>query len=403
MPYNKPIYFDLIATYFLSLCSVLISASTANADINNPIFSQPHNNSYDFTSLSQKWLPYNVNSEAADDFDVVGQVERIAVEGWVFGAVTQYQGVTVKIFAVSAENKPGALQYEQFYPAGNPGVTRSDGYFSIILTTPFQATGRHFLHVQAQMDSPWYWKTANTGAPQQARFCSRNLASGQTLWSNNFNSDLGMTLYGTTQIPPQITSLSVTSINRSGYFEVNGENMGATGQVLINGAPAPFTQWDIYNIHAYVPETAPLGNVLVQVQTSNGTSNSISLEVTPRQSTIPHIKWRFRMDSLYSNVRPAIGPDGSVYVVDVYGYLYALSADGGLKWIVRNAGEKGVDVGADGVVYTGSENHVKAFDPDGSLRWTFIQTPVHLLCSDFRLGPTATFMELHRVEWAFSR
>ena len=59
-------------------CSLVIlllplAVSTAKADINNPIFSQPDNGMYGFTSLSQKWPPFNVNSEAAE-FDVSGQV-----------------------------------------------------------------------------------------------------------------------------------------------------------------------------------------------------------------------------------------------------------------------------------------------------------------------------------------
>ena len=44
-----------------------------------------------------------------------------------------------------------------------------------------------------------------------------------------------------------------------------------------------------------------------------------------------HVNWRFRMDGPYSSVRPAIGPDGTVYVVDVFDHLYALTSDGGLK------------------------------------------------------------------------
>ncbi len=44
-------------------------------------------------------------------------------------------------------------------------------------------------------------------------------------------------------------------------------------------------------------------------------------------------------------MRPARGPDGTIYAIDV-------------EWIARDAGDKGVTVGPDGTIYTGSENDV---------------------------------------------
>jgi len=54
---------------------------------------------YGFTSLNQKCRPFKVNSEAAE-FDVRGQVERIVVDGRIYGEITQYKRVTVKFLAV---------------------------------------------------------------------------------------------------------------------------------------------------------------------------------------------------------------------------------------------------------------------------------------------------------------
>jgi hypothetical protein len=92
------------------------------------------------------------------------------------------------------------------------------------------------------------------------------------------------------------------------------------------------------------------------------------------------------MDAPYSMVRPAFGPDGTIYVVDVFQHLYALAPDGGLKWVANEAGEKGVAAGADGTIYVASENHIKAFNPDGSLKWTFIQVPRAFICLGVAVG-----------------
>ena len=62
------------------------------------------------------------------------------------------------------------------------------------------------------------------------------------------------------------------------------------------------------------------------------------------------------MNGPYSfTVRPAIASDGTVYSVDAFFHLYAIAPDGGLKWLVRGAGNKGVAVGQDGSIYVASE------------------------------------------------
>ena len=83
-----------------------------------------------------------------------------------------------------------------------------------------------------------------------------------------------------------------------------------------------------------------LAAVPVQVLTPGGNSNTVSLTVTTRQGN-GRVKWRFQHNDMYTVVRPAVGPDGTVYVVDVGYHLYALSPDGALKWIVRGAGAEG--------------------------------------------------------------
>jgi hypothetical protein len=182
---------------------------------------------------------------------------------------------------------------------------------------------------------------------------------------------------------PQISGLAPAIQTRSGRVKITGSGFGISGQVLIDGLPAWTTHWTDTLVVAYVPEAAQVGTVPVQVLSGGAGSNTASLQVTLRQAD-GRVKWRFQHDAMYSVVRPAVGPDGSIYVVDVNGRLYALSPDGALKWLALAAGSKGVSVAQDGTIYTGDENWIKAFTPGGELKWTFVQDPRAFIL----LGPT---------------
>ncbi len=187
--------------------------------------------------------------------------------------------------------------------------------------------------------------------------------------------------------PGQITALSATTLERSGYLEITGTNFGADGSVLVGGLNAPVADWQSTRIVAYVPEASQLTSVPVQVVNTLGEkSNSLNLTVTARVAD-GRVNWRFRQDGPYSKVRPAIGPDGTIYSIDVFGHLYALTPDGGLKWVVRNGGTKALDIGPDGTVYVGSESDIKAFNPDGTNKWTFVENPMALFFVGMNVGP----------------
>lgn len=104
---------------------------------------------------------------------------------------------------------------------------------------------------------------------------------------------------------------------------------------------------------------------------------------TPEQ----HLSWRVELPGMYSMVRPVVGDDGTIYAVDVLDNLYAVAPDGAVRWTAADAGSKGVDVGPDGTIYTGNENWIKAFNPDGSLKWTFVQNPRAFIFQDVAVGP----------------
>ncbi|MCB9876483.1 MAG: hypothetical protein H6835_02685 [Planctomycetes bacterium] len=151
--------------------------------------------------------------EAADDFDVTGTITRIVVGGHgctsclppaVTGAwVRFYDGATGSI---------GALQYEQFVPAGT-GDLQFDPLgpegVDVTLPLPFAAAGRHFVSVQLAFAGDGYWSiwVSSYGAPRLSGLRVRDrLGSNQWYvpqlypWSSPpVNADLTFTLWG---LPP---------------------------------------------------------------------------------------------------------------------------------------------------------------------------------------------------------
>ena len=145
------------------------------------------------------------------------------------------------------------------------------------------------------------------------------------------------------------------------------------GTVQIGGISAPISSWSDNSITAYVGETMTIGNVNVQVSTTTGSSNLIQLNVTLRSSADLRVRWRFQVDTPYINGRPGIAADGTIYSADLKGHLYALTPDGGLKWIFNASPgspvQQSVDVGADGTIYFASGNVLYAGNPDGTQKW----------------------------------
>ncbi|MHC5003196.1 MAG: outer membrane protein assembly factor BamB family protein [Planctomycetota bacterium] len=185
---------------------------------------------------------------------------------------------------------------------------------------------------------------------------------------------------------PQIDALSHASLPRSGRLLIHGTGFGSErGSVTIAGLETIVTKWFADEIHAYVPEAAPVGPAAVQVVTGAGTSNAAGLDVNLRE---PHgrVRWRFQVDDYYWVQFLALAPDGTIYVND-FERLYALSPDGGLLWIAEDAGRaRSISLGADGTIYTGG-NLVKAINPDGSLRWHFPTPWSQTLLAGPNVGP----------------
>jgi outer membrane protein assembly factor BamB len=173
---------------------------------------------------------------------------------------------------------------------------------------------------------------------------------------------------------PAVATLSKTTIARSGRLVIQGAGFGdlqGTGRVEIAGLPAIVTRWFDTQITAYVPEAAPLGPGTVAVVVDGVRSNDLPLQVTARFA-LGRVAWRFQVDSDYIDQRPAVGPDGTVVVLDSSGFLYALTPDGGLKWATRTGGASGPPaVAGDGSIFVAADNRIIALAPDGTVRWQF--------------------------------
>src|SRR5919205_3646729 len=141
---------------------------------------------------------------------------------------------------------------------------------------------------------------------------------------------------------PSIGGVLPTTVTRSGLLRVTGVGFGATqgaSQLLIDGkTPTFIAHWSDALILAYVPENAALGPVVVKVTNADGT-DSAAVNVAERQAN-GRIRWSFTVASDAAPRRPAVGPDGTVYLNDIAGRLYALAPDGALKWVFR-AGDGG--------------------------------------------------------------
>jgi len=375
MHYRNPIRYSLVplaaalAVACLAIAPLQVSASDLLLD--NPGSNSACVNAVEMAAQS---------TEAATAFDLTADIERLVARGHFLDA----EAVWVRFFEDSGDG-PGALQARFFLPAGVQGLTlgaRDNDRIDITLPQPFQATGRHYVSIEPVASGPSQWWLVDTGSPVGA---NGNARTEEGVWMT-LDATLCFSLHGTLAADAVIDSLGETSLSRSGFLEVFGTSFGTSGELFVDGQSAVIATWTDNRIAAYVPEGAGPGTVPVQVVSDGGASNSVFLDVSLREPD-GRFLWRVRQDSFYSQVRPAVGPDSTIYAVDVHDRLYAIAPDGAVLWVVTDAGSKGVDVGADGTIYTGNEDWIKAFHPDGSEKWTFTQNPRAFILIDVAVGP----------------
>lgn len=383
--------------------AALVCTGSANGDVlwtTNPDMPTTFISSWVVGPSAQTWI---YNHEAADDFNVIGSIEKVLADGQDCVGCYAGQpvaGVFVRFYEWTPDG-PGALQEEYFLEDDDPNFEWTPGsgpaFLQITLPVPFQATGWHFVSVQVAFEGEayqWNFHRTNIGSPMGAPAYYRDLDAGGEWDAYHATAgwpplDVSFQLEGVPggEALPEILVIGNNPTCPSGRIRIDGSAFGddqANGQVLIDDVPAFVTQWTDQTIIAYVPERIGPGPAQLELIIDEDVVDSYELIIEPRQVDLP-MKWRFAVDADYMNHRPGIGPDGSIYINDVKGRLYALSPDGGLQWVVDalrgqvGLGAEGpVVVGDDGTIYVavnpvGPTTDIVAYHPDGSLYWEFVE------------------------------
>src|SRR6185369_17877280 len=98
---------------------------------------QPVDNQSTF-GPSELWTTGGVNSEIADDFNVVGSIGRVVAYGFVWGIV-DFHGAYVRFYDYQVDGTPGALQQEYFVSSGFDPI---NGTIDATISPAFLASGR---------------------------------------------------------------------------------------------------------------------------------------------------------------------------------------------------------------------------------------------------------------------
>jgi outer membrane protein assembly factor BamB len=347
-----------------------------------------------------------LDTEVADDFLARGTIERLVMQG-TSCCEPQVLGAFARFYQWTADG-PGALQAEYFLDASDPNfrfVPGAPTTIELTLADPFEATGWHFVAVQLVTlnHGPWSLLESNPDEPLNSFVWFRdNLTGGDWIQDRTGgapdNTDMSFALFGTAR--PVVASVSPRSTTPSGRLVILGSAFGTSGaesQVIIGGERAIITRRRGHELHAYVPENVAPGQMPLRVVGEQGVSNTVALNIEPRTPQ-GRVQWRFQTDDRTTSQFIARGPDGSVYTSDNLA-TYALSGDGGLRWVSFAAsgdtfGARPIDIGADGTVYTGVDfvgndyAAVIALNPvDGSVRWRFFPPAVGDLIAGPNVGP----------------
>lgn len=172
-----------------------------------------------------------------------------------------------------------------------------------------------------------------------------------------------------------VQSVSPSVASHSGRVVVRGTGFEAeAGRVLIGGVEAHIASWTDERIGLFVDSDTPIGAGSMTILTASGGSASMAMEVEPRVvARGGRVRWRFDADAIAFRTRPATASDGAIFATSTSGQLYALEADGSVRWIRMGMnGAKSPAIGQDGTVYAvGLGAMLAALNPQtGQTIWT---------------------------------
>ncbi len=203
-------------------------------------------------------------------------------------------------------------------------------------------------------------------------------------------------------LPVQAFTVDPPAQHRSSFVRLRGPGFGAVaGAVTIGGLNAPIAHWDDSLIECYVPEGAALGTAKVLVLPPPGTVRRSKGRITvlAREVLSGRFKWRVKLPDQYVPTRPAVGPDGTIYAMGNFGHVYAVNADGSVRWATTTSVSGTLDVLPNGNVVVGAGAGVVVLSPvDGSVLWEFpINTP---LLTGPNVGPDGNIYAADDSRWS---
>lgn len=200
-----------------------------------------------------------------------------------------------------------------------------------------------------------------------------------------------LAIAGSACAQPVIDSVNNDTLPRSGRIAITGSGFGVRDgddRVEVGGIQALLTTWTNTRIVAYVPESAPIGAADLWVVAGGDQSNAVPIEVTLRERD-GRVKWTFETDKDDQWFRPALAPDGTIYLHVNGGFVYAISPDGALDWIASATWFPYVPptAGPDGTVYCGSLSTVTAVSAAGETLWTHTDDSAAGIVQSVTVGP----------------
>jgi len=196
---------------------------------------------------------------------------------------------------------------------------------------------------------------------------------------------MSLDVSGTLYVPGSDGQYAINSVDGTTNWMVN---IGGQGAAIATNGTIYICPNKVYAISNGVivwdsGTNAPGGNSVLPVVAADGTIYiGPAYGGTQLSAFNPDgsLKWQAPTptQSSYYACWPAIGSDGTVYSGGYHFFCAINPTDGAFKWIYTGTSdqvwEQTSEIGSDGTIYVeawGDTNKLYAFNPDGSVKWTF--------------------------------